>query len=346
MMSIVMNNLTSINLVIFNGLGFIRPVLNSIKKQTFQGFEVNILDYDSSDGTAEIIKKEYPEFNLFQQSENLGFWRGQEWLLEKSRGKYIVSLTDVILNEYFLENAIQIMNGDRRIGALQAKVYQIRFYDRSKPEFTKIIDTLGFTIFKSRRVINTAQGELDYGQFNSSKEIFAVEGVAPIFRKEALEKCKINDKLVDYNYMAGGIGYGDDLDLAWRMRLFGWSHVYAPSVIAWHDRSTTTGYSRRFLDYLKRRPERARIDINKKRLDWRNTRFTIIKNDYTINVLLDLPSIVFREIMVLTYNLIFEPKVLTEIPNFFKLLPKILKTRKEIMKKAVVGPREIRKWFE
>ncbi len=85
--------------------------------------------------------------------------------------------------------------------------------------------------------------------------------------------------------------------------------------------------------------------MRKRRLEWRNIRFTIIKNDYTINILKDLPYILKREIMMLGYIIIFEPKVLAEVPNFFRLLPKILKKRGQIMRRRVTSPQEIRKWL-
>ena len=85
--------------------------------------------------------------------------------------------------------------------------------------------------------------------------------------------------------------------------------------------------------------------MQKRRLEWRNIRFTIIKNDYTINILKDLPHILKREIMMLGYIIIFEPKVLGEVPNFLRLLPKILRKRGQIMERRVARPEEMRKWF-
>lgn len=75
-------------------------------------------------------------------------------------------------------------------------------------------------------------------------------------------------------------------------------------------------------------------------------RFTLVKNDYIINILKDLPWIVAREIAVLVYAVLFEPGVLKEIPTFFKYLPKMIRKRNEIMKRAVVNPKEIKKWMK
>ena len=136
--------------------------------------------------------------------------------------------------------------------------------------------------------------------------------------------------------------YAEDLDVAWRMRVFGWKQIFAPDVIAWHDRQTTKNLRKTFSDFLE---TRRQLPLRKRRLEWRNVRFTIIKNDYTINILKDLPHILKREIMMLGYVIIFEPKVLAEVPKFLKLLPKILKKRGQIMKRRVVGSKEMIKWF-
>lgn len=345
-----MNNplFVSINLVVMNGEKFIRHSLNSIKKQTHpsQFIEVNILDNGSADATKNIIKKEFPEFNLIENNQNIGFWAGQEKLLSLNRGEIIIAMTDVVLDANFIKNATLLLDKDPRIGAIQAKIYQMKLYDTPSPIFTDIIDTVGFFIFKSRRIVNLGHGDKDTGQFKSVKEIFAVEGAVPIFRKMALEDCKIEGKIIDPDFRTGSLGYGDDLDLAWRMRLFGWKEIFASDVIAYHDRSTTKNIKKHWLDYFYRIRQRSQISIQKRRLDWRNVRFTIIKNDYIINMLKDLPQIIIREIMVLIYSILFEPKILLELPVFLKSLPKMLKKRKTIMQRAKVGPKKMRNWFK
>lgn len=348
-----MSSLISVNYVVRNGGKYIHYFLNSIKNQTYRDFEVHVLDNNSDDDTREIIRQKYPEFNLHESSENIGAWAGFEKLLGNSTSKYIICMTDVILKENFLEKAVVILENNPDCGALQAKVYQMELY--KNPEFAaydlqftenKIIDTCGFKIFKSRKIINLGHGEKDKGQFNNTSEIFAVEGVVPIFRREALEDCKIEGWLIDPHYRVGAFGYGDDLDLSWRMRLLGWKQMFAPNVIAYHDRSTTKGYSKSLKNYFQRIKERSKINITKRRLDWRNNRFTIIKNDYIINILKDLPHILLREIGVLGYTILFEPMVLAEFPNFIKYLPRMFKRRKIIMKRSKISSQEIRKWFE
>ena len=340
------SNIITVNYVVRNGEKYIRYFLDSLKKQTYQSFEVYIWDNNSTDRTPEIIKNEYPQFKLHESSENIGFWAGQEKLINQTDSKYIICLSDIILKVNFIEKAVRVMEANPDCGALQAKIYQMDLYDRAEPVYTNRIDTLGFKFFRSRKLINLGHGEEDTSPSFTIKEIFAVEGAVPIFRREALESCRIKNWIIDPDYRVGPLGYGDDLDLAWRMRLFGWKHLLAPDIICYHDRSTTKGYSKSAKDYLVRVKERRKIDIQKRRLDWRNTRFTITKNDYIINILKDLPYILAREVRVLGYTVLFEPKVLAEIPNFIKYLPGMIRKRREVMKRAKVSPTDMAKWFK
>ena len=357
------NPLVTINLVVLNGEKYIRHCLDGILVQSYpkELIEFNILDNNSVDKTKEIIHDlgfrisdlGFARFNFIESKLNLGMWPGQEELLKYSNGKYVLSLAvDVILDKDFIKNAVDVMEKDPKIGALEAKIYK---YDlvNSRVNKTKIIDTCGFKIFKSRRLINIGHGEEDKGQYDNFGEIFGVEGAAPFFRQKALENCKIpvnmgtmqNDmvpmltEIVDHDYF----WYGDDFDLAWRMNLFGWKQVFAPNVLAWHDRQTTKKLRQNLKDFLE---IRRAIPLKKRQLEWKNIRFTILKNDYIINLLKDFPYVLKREISMFAYLFLFEPKVLMEIPSFIVMIPRMLSKRKEIMKKAVRTPNEIRKYFQ
>jgi len=130
------------------------------------------------------------------------------------------------------------------------------------------------------------------------------------------------------------------------MNIFGWKQLFVPTAIAWHDRSTTKGTAQTpILGQLGRLASRRSIPIKKRRLDWSNVRFTIIKNDYIINTLKDVPWIIAREITTLGYWILFEPAMFIEIGRFFKLLPKMLHRRKLVMSLARVTPTKVHRWF-
>src|SRR3989344_3227156 len=218
--------LVSINLVFHKDPSFFERFFASIKTQTYSNIEIN---------------------NLDTRENNIGFWAGQEKLLPQSHGKYIICMTDVVLDRDFVKNAVEIFERDEKIGALQAKILQS----------DGLIDTTGFQIFRTRRIIN--RGKQTNNEYPEG-EIFAVEGAVPVFRKVALESLPY---MIDPDFRIGPMGYGDDLDLAWRLKNKGWKQWYAPSVIAYHGRST--------------RGPRSSIPLIKRQLDYANVRLAIIK---------------------------------------------------------------------
>lgn len=337
--------LATINLVVFNGEKYLRHCLQSVKRQTYHDLEVNIFDNASTDQTREIVRREFPEFNLIAHPVNLGTWPGQEKALEYSHGQYTVALSvDVLLHPEFVSKAVEIMAKDSTIGAVQSKTYQYSLADLPAPfsiPNSKVIDTVGFKIERSRRVINVGHGEEDRGQFDQSREIFGVEGAAPFFRRSALESCRVEGKIVDPDMF----WYGDDLDLAWRMHLFDWKQIYSPKVIAYHDRSTTKGLSHSWRDYFRRRPDRQRIPLFKRQLDWHNKRIARLKNDYWANIWPSLGRILLREGLELGYMALFEPRVLLIVPRLIKNLPRTWRKRRAVMAKAKTSPKVMAKYF-
>jgi len=329
--------LVSINLVVRNGGKYIRHCLEAVKNQSYPNLEAIIFDNDSSDQTRLIIKKEFPEFKLIENSKNYYVGGGFNRCFELSRGEYILALcVDVILEKDFIKNAVLRMEGDKTIGALQSKTL---IYDFKNQKLTDIIDTCGFEIFRSRRIVNRGHGAKDTGKYEKSEEIFSYEGACGFFRKKALEDAKISGQIFDEDF----VWYADDIDLGWRLNLFGWKNFYDPSVIAWHDRSTTQRLSSGYRDFIQ---SRKNLPKEKKRWDYINQRLSTLKNDIAIQFISDLPFFIFREAKLWIYFLFFERSTLLGLSDFIKLFPKMAAKRKIIMLKKKVADEEIKKWFK
>ena len=216
-------SLVTINLVVLNGEKYIRHCLDAVLAQTYphENIEINILDNNSTDNTKSIVKDfgfrisdfGFTRFNFVESKLNLGVWPGQEELLKHTNGQYVVALcVDVLMDKDFIKNAVETMEKDEKIGALQPKIYKFELSNLQPTTYNlqpKIIDTCGFKIFKSRRIVNIGHG-LSFAEasafsklsanrsegkgfnFDKQQEIFAVEGAVPVFRKEALESCRVS----------------------------------------------------------------------------------------------------------------------------------------------------------
>jgi GT2 family glycosyltransferase len=247
------------------------------------------------------------------------------------------------LHPEFITEAVAACQRDPALAAVQGKIYQ---YSLSKLPATSyqlpatLIDTCGFALTKGRRVVNIGHGEPD--TFRKAEDVFGVEGAVPFFRRSALERCHVEGHIWDSDYF----WYGDDLDLAWRMTLFGHRQRFVPSAIAWHDRSTTKGAARTpVIGQLTRLKHRRAIPLAKRRLDWLNTRLTLVKNDHASNLLRHAPFILAREIAVLGYMMLFEPAVLTATWRFVTKLPQTLHIRRAVMARATATAATMRQWI-
>lgn len=338
-----MNNqpLVSINLVVYNEEKRIKKCLDFVFAQNYPNIEILIFDNKSTDKTLEIARKEFAEklksgkLKIYESKENIGFGPGQNKAAAMTSGKYILGLcADVWLKEDFTSEAVAMMESDQKIGALQAKIYRTVDGQRSD-----ILDTTGFEIYKSRRIVNRGHGIKDTGQYNKSEEIFSYEGACPFWSRAAFEDSAIFGQTHDEDYF----WYADDIDLGWRMHLLGWKNYYAPSVIAWHERHTTHRLSKDKIDFISLRKE---LPKKKKMLDFVNIHLTLVKNDFGLFTWPDIYLFMKREAMLLGYFLIFEPyTIFIGLPKFIKFLPKMIAKRREIMKRKKTSKEEIKRWY-
>lgn len=346
--------LVSINILTWNAEKYIRQCLNAALNQSHNEIEVNILDNGSKDKTIEIIEKEFLKSNkirLVKNSANIGFAAGHNQLIDLSRGQLVLPLNqDLILDKNFVKNSIGIFN-DEKVGAMQGKLYRYDFDQNSVEQKNnrKIIDTTGLIILKSRRVINKGQGEPDLGQYEKVEEVFGADGAAPIYRKTALENIKLpifNIKAHDSHFEyfdSSFFAYLEDVDLSWRLRLYGWKVIYNPAAIGYHGRGAKD--VKNIYNPLELIKGRKAIGSFAKRISWCNRRLMQIKNEFLGIFLKNSPWWVLKEIFGFIYIVIFERETLKAIPEFFKMAPEAFRKRQIIRSKTTITSQEIEKWF-
>ena len=323
-------------MAVHNGASWLPEVLAGLAAQAGVRVRVTVWDNASDDGTAEIVARLLPSAHVVRSEENIGFWEAIEQLSATCAEEVFLALTDVQLAPDFLVRAVAAF-ADPAVGAVEGKIYQL-----SAGRRTKVIDTVGFRVDRSRRITIAGHGEVDHGQYDSTVPVFGVEGAAPMFRTEAFRGAAVEGHVIDPAYRTGPLGYGQDLDLPWRLSLFGWRQLLVPDAIAWHDRSTTHSTATGLASHVRRIPQRRAIPLEKRVQDWVNVRCTIVKNDRALDLLRDLPLIVARELLVLAYMLLFEPRALVGLRRFARLLPGMLRQRRLVQARAEA---DMRAWF-
>ncbi|OWK27034.1 MAG: hypothetical protein US76_00190 [Parcubacteria group bacterium GW2011_GWA2_38_13b] len=339
----------SINLLVYNGLKFLPQCIESVLNQSYKEYDFLIIDNNSTDGSRDylkILQRSMPHIKIIFNETNAGFAAGHNQGIGKSDSEYILCLNqDIILDKDFLKNAVEILNRGDKIGALQPKLLRLKKID-GEWQKTDIIDTTGLMMLKNRRIVNRGQGWLDTKyQIPNTKytEVFGADGAAPIYKREALENIKIPISNKNFEYFDEDFFmYKEDVDLAWRMRLYGWKTVYAPDIIGWHARGAGDSAKTKYLDVIK---ERRKISQFSKYYSFKNQRLMQIKNELPLLLLRHLFWWLPKEIASWFYILIFEHYTIKTIKKLIMQIPKMLKKRRLIMENKKITAKEMKKWF-
>jgi len=333
-----MNKNVAVNILSYNGEKLIGLCLKSVSEQTYPYIKVLVIDNASKDKSLEKVRETKIKFPLriIENKENAGFAAGHNQGIRGNKGEYVFCLNqDVVMDKDFIKNAIELMEQDEKIGAVQGRLYKIT--DINNP-IKEVIDTTGLMIFKNRRVVNRGQGEKESGQYQKSEEIFGADGAAPIYRREALESAKINNEYFDESFFC----YKEDIDLSWRMRLLGWKIYYEPKTIGYHLRGAGETATTKTKEIIR---QRKKISSFAKFHSFKNQRLMQIKNELLGLFFSDFFSILMKEIGAWLYVLIFETYTLKVIRELFKTMPDAFKKRKSIMAKKKVSNKKMKIWF-
>ncbi|TSC53349.1 MAG: Glycosyl transferase, family 2 [Parcubacteria group bacterium LiPW_39] len=344
--------LVSLNLLLHKPGFYLKPCLESLLKQSYRNFELLIIDNNSADGTPQEVKEIMTtevsgiKWRLIVNEKNLGFAAAHNQGIKESRGELVVLVNqDIILDKDFLENIIEIFK-DEKTGSAQGKLWRLRM-DGENLSKTETIDNTGLVMLKNRRIIARGQGQKDEGQFDKTEAIFGVDGALPVYRRAALEDVKIPNSqfpIPNYEYLDEDFfAYKEDVDLAWRLRLYGWQAFYVPPAAAWHARSAGDSAATNYLGIIK---ERLRIGKFAKYLSFKNQRLMQIKNEQPTILLKHLLWWLPKEIASWIYVILFEHYTWRAIRDLFRQAPGAWQKRKIIMARRRVSSGEMERWFK
>lgn len=101
----------------YNGKEFLRGTLLALKKSSVHPLRCIVVDDFSSDGTFEMIKKEFPEVMAIRNEKNLGPTVSRNRGAKEAKGKYIVFVdNDVLVRPDSIRKLLQFLNETRDAG--------------------------------------------------------------------------------------------------------------------------------------------------------------------------------------------------------------------------------------
>jgi len=299
--------------------------------------EIVVLDNASGDGSVEFVREHFSNVCVIANSENRGYAGGANDAIRATRGEYVMLLNpDIRLSPDYAQKLLARMSYAKDIGAMQGKLLQ---WDFEKNEATGFIDSAGLQMFKNRRCVDRGQGEEDIGQYERAGEVFGVTGACPLYRREALEDVLIDGEYFDESFFM----YKEDVDLSWRLRLFGWLCFYDPEAIGYHGRGTGAVLRRGAMEVAKKR---GGLSEFQRSLSYTNERLMRVKNELTGLFLRHALHILWKEFLMTGWIILRERFLFAAFKDFLKKYAQARKRRSIIMRQKRVASSEIVRWFE
>ena len=209
-----------------NGEVYLPDCLQSLSNQTFRDFEVILVDNGSTDGSLDLVKKDFPWVKVIALENNTGFAKGNNIGFEASSAEFLATLNnDTIAECGWLEALYVAAEEDSTIGMVASKI----FLGREGRE----LDSAGMLLYPDGMTRQRGHGEEDNGQFDGIKEVLFPSACAALYRQEMLKETGYFDE--DF------FSYCEDTDLGLRGRLAGWKAVLAPGAAVRHLYSRTAG---------------------------------------------------------------------------------------------------------
>jgi len=223
----------SIIIVNYNSKDYLKNCLDSIfKKIKDINFEIIVVDNNSSDGSKELLKEDFPEAHLIESEKNLGFAGANNLGIKVSKGNYIFLLNpDTLILGGDFKKLILFLNQHPQIGILGPKVLNsdLTFQKQCKRGWPNFWNSFCY-VSGLWRVFNKSQWQRRVfgGYFlldKSEKEEWQVDqvsGAAMIIRREVFNQIG----LFDPSYFL----YWEDSDFCFRAKKANYKIYYYPYI--------------------------------------------------------------------------------------------------------------------
>ena len=130
----------TVSIVTYNSANEISKVLNSLLEANVSNLEIFVVDNASTDNTAQIVSKHFPQIKLVCSQNNIGFGRGHNLVLDQIDSDYHIFINpDITIEKGEIEKMVSYMEANPDTVILTPRVFNIdgteQFLPKRSPKF-------------------------------------------------------------------------------------------------------------------------------------------------------------------------------------------------------------------
>jgi len=210
----------------YDGRELLEVILPSLARQSYEDFNVMVVDNGSRDGTCDWLAANWPDVEVVALAENIGVTRALNVCLTTPQTELVLLLNnDMELDPDCLGELVRALDEHPEAGSACPKL--LSFHERD------VLDGAGDYYLWSGEANRRGQGARDVGQYDEPQAVFGACGGAALYTRAALDTVGLFDERLFAIY--------EDVDWAFRAQLAGMSCRYVPSAVAFHVGSATLG---------------------------------------------------------------------------------------------------------
>ena len=297
----------SVCIVTYNSSEDISSCLDAVMLQSQPIEAIIVVDNASSDHSVKLVQQRMNEGTpivLYENEINNGFAGGQNQAIAATNSDYVLVLNpDVVLDSDYIVHLVNRLEVDPHAGSATGLLML-----KSDPS---IVDSTGLHIGSSRHAVDRGAGQ-PVAQWFEPGEVFGVSGAAALYSRRMIDEIMLDGEFFDEQFFA----YKEDVDVAWRARLLGWSAYYVPVATAVHARGW-------------QKEGRRSISLFVRQHSYVNQLFMMMKNEqpgwHLIKV---IPNVVVRELSKLLYILLRERELLSSWKLISQAFPSMMRKRR------------------
>jgi len=210
----------------WNGAQHLPTCLDALRRQSHPDCEIIVADNASTDGSLDLLARDYPEVRVVPLSENRGFTGACNAGMRIATGDYVALLNnDTEVDPGWAAAVLDAFNRHPEAGLVASKMLLFDQRDR--------FHTAGDLYRVDGRLINRGVWERDEGQYDREEYVFSACGGSSAYRHSMLDDIGLLDD--DFFFSC------EDMDLAWRAQLAGYRCIYTPNAVVYHHLAATGG---------------------------------------------------------------------------------------------------------